>query len=156
MKGCNSGPARWKRCAGHSMWEGVQSSVLSERAVPGVHNPAAPAPLFYTRCSLPCTGNLVPWSFQPQFCEPTTITAPPSAGALWTSGNQVSGLHGQKALQYGCQGKGATQFTYLHTHRFLRKHKCKAEGNGCLLTDPQTQDLLLEKTFRTNVKNDVS
>lgn len=94
---------------------------------------------------------------------PTTVLlsqppspAPPSAGALWTSGNQVYGLHGQKALQYGCQGKGATQFTYLHTHRFLRKHKCKAEGNGCLLTDPQTQDLLLEKTYRTNVKNDVS
>lgn len=71
--------------------------------------------------------------------------APPSAGALWTSGNQVSGLHGQKALQYGCQGKGATQFTYLHTHRFLRKHKCKAEGTDAYLQIPKHRICYLRK-----------
>lgn len=61
-----------------------------------------------------------------------------------------------EVTQKGCQVKSATQFIYLHTLRFLRKHKCKAEGNGCFFTDPQTQDLLLEKTFRTNDMNDIS
>lgn len=45
---------------------------------------------------------------------------------------------------------GALFRLHICTHRFLRKHKCKAKGSRGLFIGPQIQDLLLEKAFRTS------
>lgn len=160
MKRYNLGPARWKRCTGQGMWKGVRSfhalwachSHISTCSQPG-----APAPLFCIRCPLPCTATWSPGISNHSFVQvdvPHQFHPHQEPSELLVT--KYSGLHVWKSLQKGCQVNSATQVTYLHTHRFLRKHKCKAEGNRCFFTEPQTQDLLLEKIFRTNVMNDVS
>lgn len=140
MKGCISGPARWKRCIRHSyVRRGAELPHSRERTYHSPTSPRlwpqAPAQLFCIRCQLLCTGKLVPWTFQPH-SSPTFTRRPRNpVTKYWHTG---------RALQQGGQGRGATHI-FAHSQVFkkawlqgLRKqrlvHRSPNTGFGTLRT----------------------
>lgn len=128
--------------------EGVQRA--GGPLFPNLHHPLA------WELLLNCFKMLTPMQSQPGSLEfPTTFLtrlppppAPPLSGTLnsWEPSTQgyMYGRYPSKAAR-----AGALLRLHICTHRFLRKHKCKAKGSRGLFTGPQIQYLLLEKAFGT-------